>query len=358
MSTKDNLIAVLENRIPDTTPLAAYDWNMGAISAADLAKKIESPEWGCLLDQGLGIFCHCECIDTKEHGVETTVEKNEHQGNPVEIITKKTPVGEIRRITGHNSAWHIEDWIKQPKDYLTAKWIVEHTELIPRYERFEEYESVVGDNGVVILTGSGNWLHRSPLMKINIDWAGTENFCMDLAMDVPELFEMHDALMKQFLEEQQMLAEAPGRYVKWIENLTISMLGPDRYRDLLLPVYGKCVPILEKGNKKLLIHYDGELRVIADYISQAPFHVIDSLSEPPEGDMLLEESREKWPDKALLANISLHLFETSEEELSAAIRDKLSRAGKKGFCFELSEDRPANWQQTIPVILETLNGIR
>ena len=101
----------------------------------------------------------------------------------------------------------------------------------------------MGEYGLTVVTGSGNWLHRSPLMKINIDWAGTEQFCMDAAMEVPELFELYEALKKQFLAEQQLLAAGPGRYVKWLENLTISMIGLRRYRDYLMPVYRKGVPV-------------------------------------------------------------------------------------------------------------------
>jgi hypothetical protein len=354
MNARENLTTVLENGVPETTPLAIYDWNTGGITAPDLDLKLKDQAWQKLFDRGLGIFCHCECIDTVEHGVETTIEKKEYKGKQVDLITKKTPVGELQKITGNNNAWHIEDWIKEPKDYLTAKWIAENTELIPRYEKFAEYESVIGDKGVTILTGSGNWLHRSPMMKINIDWAGTENFCMDLAMEVPELFELRDSMLELFIKEQQMLAQAPGRYVKWIENLTISMLGPDRYRDHIMPVYEECVPILEEGGKKLLLHYDGDLSVIADYIRDSPFHIIDSLSEPPEGDMMLDECRQKWPDKVLLANINADFYYGTNEKLAEAVEAKLARAGKRGFCFEVSEDLPDTWQRTLPVIIETL----
>jgi len=75
--------------------------------------------------------------------------------------------------------------------------------------------------------------------------AGTERFCLDIASEVPELFALYAALKQQFLAEQRLIAAGPGRFVKWLENLTVGMLGPDRYREFLMPVYREGVPILE-----------------------------------------------------------------------------------------------------------------
>jgi hypothetical protein len=145
--------------------------------------------------------------------------------------------------------------------------------------------------------------------------------------------------------------------VKWFENLTISMLGPRRYGDLLVPVYDEAVPILERGDKRVMVHYDGALQVIADQIAAAPFHMIESLTEPPEGNMLYDVCRAAWPDKVFWANINVDLFSGPTEGLRQAVIDKRRRAGKKAFAFEISEDLPANWRETVPIVLETLKEL-
>lgn len=351
MTTRKNLIAALEGDTPERTPLSIYDWNLGAISAAQLAATMREDEWQRLLDQGLGVTSHCEILEAIEHGVETTAEAEGGR----QVIRKRTPAGEIRRVM--RGGWHEEEWVKEPGDYKVVQWIVEHTELRPRYDRFAEHEDAVGDCGVTVITGSGNWMHRTPLMKINIDWAGTEQFCMDLALEVPELFDLYGALRKQFLEEQRLIAAGPGRYVKWLENLTISMIGPGRYRDFLVPVYQEGFPILETAGKRVMVHYDGALRVIADQIAAAPFHMIESLTEPPEGDMLYDECRRLWPDKAFWANLNIELYDLSPEALAQAVRERVRRAGRRGLAFEISEDLPRNWKAAIPVILQTLEAL-
>lgn len=352
MNARHNLTAVLEGQTPETTPLSIYDWNLRAISASELAARLKEHTWKRLFDQGLGLTSHCEMIEAVEHGCEVSEERRTEGDDAYHIVRKKTPVGEIRKIT--RNGWHHEEWIKEPRDYRVARWIVEHTELQPRYGKFAEHEAVVGDFGVTLLTGSGNWLHRSPLMKINIDWAGTEQFCLDLALEVPELFELYEALKMQFLAEQRLLAAGPGRYVKWLENLTIGMIGPKRYRDLVLSVYRKGVPILEAAGKRVMVHYDGAVKAIADQIATAPFHIIESLTEPPEGDLAYDRCRALWPDKVLWANLNMGLYELPPERLRQAVLDKLNRAGRRAVAFEISEDLPGNWQSTIPIILDTL----
>jgi hypothetical protein len=327
---------------------------MGAITAEDLAARIREDDWKRLLDRGLGVTCHCELVAAVEHGVETIEEDRQENGDTFHVVRKRTPEGEIRKVT--RNGWHQEDWIKEPRDYRVVRWIVENTELQPRYERFARYEAVVGDYGLTLVTGSGNWLHRTPLMKINIDWAGTEQFCGDVALQVSELFELYDALKKQFLAEQRLIAAGPGRYVKWLENLTIGMIGPKRYRELLMPIYREGVPILEAGGKRVMVHYDGQLQVIADQIAAAPFHIIESLTEPPEGDMTYQQCRALWPDKVLWANINAAFYDQPADALRRAVLGMVERAGRRGLAFEISEVLPRTWKETIPVVLEALSA--
>lgn len=352
MNAKQNIMAALENETPATTPLSIYDWNMGAISTADVAAKMAQGDWKRLIDRGLSVIHHCEILQALEHDVETVVEETVENGETIRVERKITPVGEVRKAV--RGGWHLEEWIKEPRDYLTWKWIVEHTEIVPHYERFAAAEAAVGDKGIVILTGSGNWTHRTPAMKINVDIAGTQQFCMDVAMEVPEMMELYGALHKQFLREQELLAAAPGRYVKWLENLTISMLGPQRYGELLLPVYREGAPILHRAGKRVMVHYDGALNVIADQIAEAPFDMIESLTEPPEGDMTYDACRAAWPDLVFWANINVGLYDQPHDVLRQAVRDKIRRAGRRGLAFEISESLPATWKETIPVILDVL----
>jgi len=356
MTARQSLIAALEGEVPDTTPLTIYDWNMGAVTAEELAEKMQQPEWRQLIQQGLTVRCHCPVVKVVEHGVQYDVEEREADGVAFRREIKTTPVGQIEKTT--RNGWHHEDWIKSPTDYQVQQWIVENTELIAEYDAYAKAEEVVGDHGVVVLTGAGNWQHRSPAMCINVDLAGTERFCMDVALEVPELSELYHALWHQFQEEQRLIAAGPGRYVAWFENLTIGMLGPHRYRELLVPVYEKAMPIHTAADKRVMVHYDGQLKVIADQIATAPYAIVDSLTEPPEGDMTYDDCRRAWPDLVFWANVNVDLYYRSADELREAVIAKRKRAGKRGFAFEISEDLPSNWEDSIPVVLQTLKELK
>lgn len=341
MTTRENIIAALDGLTPNRTPLTFYSW---------MANDLFLDPWNKLYDLGLGICHHIGVFDQIEHGVKDSKETKYIGSDKYEYYIKETPLGTVTMCI--KNGWHYEYWIKSDQDYKIMTWIVNNTELVPRYERFEQGEELVKDKGVSVILAS-----RTPAMVINVDWAGTEKFCMDVALDHQEMMKLYEARKKLFIKETELIAKGPGKYVKWLENLTISMLGPSKYSQLLIPVYQQCVPIYESCNKRVMVHYDGALNVIKDQIAKAPFHMIESLTEAPEGDMDYAQCRQAWPDKVFWANINVDLYYQPENILRQAVIDKRNRAGKQAFLFEISEDLPSNWTESIPVVLDTLAKI-
>lgn len=354
-TAREDIECALEGRTPERTPLTIYDWNMGAVTAEELEVRMRDPAWRRLLDRGLSVRAHAPVVAAVEHGVEITVDERREGDGLSRVETKTTPVGSIRSVT--RDGWRHETWLETPADYRVQQWIVEHTELTPDHEAYHRAEEVVGDQGIVVVTGSGNWLHRTPAMRILVDWAGMERFCIDLAEGLPELFDLHEAQRRLFLEEQRLIAAGPGRYVVWLENLTVSALGPRWYEELLTPVYEEAVPVHAEAGKRVMVHYDGALRAIADQIARAPFSIIDSLTEPPEGDMTYDVCRSRWPDLVFWGNLNVDLYSRPRGELAEAVAVKRKRAGKRAFAFEISEALPSNWQESIPVVLEALEAL-
>jgi hypothetical protein len=352
-TARELLTTVLDGGIPERTPYSVYAWFFEQSAYPAYA------EWRPLVERGLGISFSCETVRRVEHGVRDTVRRR-IEGNREYVLRKKeTDVGSLQTVKVNllepgagPIGWTREEWIKAPEDYTIWQWIVEHTELVPQYEELERAEARAGDHGVTLVEGG-----RTPAMSINVDWAGTERFCLDIATGVDELFALYDAQLKSFMEETRLIAAGPGRFVRWLENLTISMLGPKRYSQLLMPVYEQAVPTLEAAGKRVMVHYDGALKAIADQIAAAPFHIIESLTEPPEGDMTYAECRAAWPDKVFWANINVGLYALPPDELRRAIQAKRARAGKRGLAFEISEDIPLNWREAVPVVLDTLEEL-
>jgi len=346
---KELLTAAYDGETPEQTPFSMYDWFM-------LDPRYPPAEFEPLLEMGLGLVQTISTVDVIQHGV-TRSERVEARGRHIyHYRTIETPVGDLHSLAATPAdpneglqEWTKEPWVKTPADYRIMQWIAAHSECVPAYDRYAEAVEKMGEQGIITLGGL-----RTPAQRINIDYAGTEQFCIDIALEVTELLDLYEAERKLFMDYHRLVAQGPGRWVKWNENLTIEMLGPGRYERFLLNIYDEVVPMLEASGKRTYVHYDGNLRVIKDLIARAPFHMIESLTEPPEGDMLYDECRAAWPDKAFAGNINVRLYDLPDDQFRQIIIEKRERAGKKGFSFEISEEVPDNWRTKIPVVLETL----
>jgi hypothetical protein len=351
-SPRGLLTTFLDGGIPDRTPYSIYSWFF-----EDPRYPVEA--WKPLLERGLGVSTGCGTVRHIEHGVKNSEETWQDANTRYIRRRKETPAGTLQQVVAYPLGedagilgWTMEEWIKTPQDYNIRRWIIEHTELETQYDTFDESEHQIGNQGVTIVSGS-----RTPIMSILVDWAGTERFCLDVAEGVDELFHLYEAQKKLFLAETRLIAAGPGRFVRWLENLTISTLGPKRYEKLVLPVYQEAVPMLQAAGKRVMVHYDGALRSIREQIAGAPFHMIESLTEPPEGDMTYDACRAAWPEKGFWANINVELYGLPPEQLAEAVIARRERAGKRAFAFEISEDVPVNWRQSVPVVLDTLEKL-
>ena len=342
MTTRDRLRIALTGGEPDITPLTIYRF---------MVPDLADARWQRMLDLGLGLSHFTYTVAEVEHGVTTTTTEQREGGHHYTVVRKETPIGTLRRV--YRDGWRHEEWLKTPADYRIMHWIIEHTELVPTYANFAVAEDEVGDAGVTMIE-----CLRTPMMHIMVDWAGVEQFGLDIADEVEELYALYAAKRRLFLEKIRLVAQGPGSIVKLVENLSVDLLGAQRYRDFLLPVYDDMAAILAGTGKQILVHYDGVLQAIAEDIRRAPVQIIESLTEPPEGDMPYDACRAAWPDKVFWANINVGLYALPPEELRREVIARRRRAGKRGLLFAISEALPENWEQAIPVVLDTLRELQ
>ncbi len=123
-----------------------------------------------------------------------------------------------------------------------------------------------------------------------------------------------------------------------------------------MPLYHRIFDILAPAGKRLVVHYDGKLRIIADQIAPLDFDGIDSFTQPPEGDMSVAEARACWPDKFLWVQPNLGWYALPEDVFLARVTRAAREAGPRRYCLMISEEIPPDWQRTVPAILRTLAG--
>jgi len=333
---------------PDRIPFSIY----GALCGPS---HHEDPAWIALFERGLVPTYWCGTFSRVTKGLETVVDNYEEDGRPMRRTTLKTPVGEIyttAKITHHaTSAWPQKPWLVTAEDYRVRTWITENTEIRPAYENYDKTVERYAPWGMVFPI-----VWRTPLQNILVDLAGVEQFSYHLIDLEDEMMTLYEALLDEYRKIVEIVAEGPGRYVEGIENFTAETVGAARYERFLLPVYKKYHPVLHQAGKVVGTHYDGQLASTRNLIAEAPIDVIESLTEPPEGDMTLAACRDAWPEMRFWNNINIWKFDLPAPGLQADIRRSVDAAAPdgRGLAFEISEDLPLNWREGIPAILDEL----
>lgn len=347
-SIRDRLNRALSGKPIDVPVYAVYD------SFVNHYKKVS---WESFFDAGLGVINHAKIIDFEMPNLEIIESNSIVDGRQLKKIRWITDLGELSE--EYIDGWQQTYFIKSPEDYRIMQRVLTGVKLKVDNKRFNESENSVGDRGITLgQIGSFELpgYNRTPFQVIQIDFAGLERFSIDLMMEVPGLFELLEMMNEQFLGIFRCVLKADAQHIKLWENLSLETMGPSLYCKYLVPVYQKIFDILEGSNKKLHVHYDGKLKCIAE-IKQLPFYGVDSITPPPEGDMLIGHARKFWPDKFFWINPSLSWFLLEKKELVANIRKMIEGTGGVKFCLQISEDIPPDSKVNIPLILETLNSL-
>ena len=299
---------------------------------------------------GLGVLRFIPTWETVYRNVEVNDESTTVNGQPVLRQVCRTPIGELDAIW--EQGWHQKYFLETAEDYSVMRYIVEHTDYRPAYEAFEAQSAELPAHMVAVPR-----MGRTPFQTILVDYAGLANFGLHLYEYENEVRQLYEAMLVNFSRLAEIVAAGPGRYINILENFTAETLGPRRYAEFLLPVYEQTFRLFREAGKVVGYHYDGNLAVVKDLVNRAPLDLIESLTPPPEGDMTLAEARAAWPDKLFWSNVNLGCYELPPAELKQEIWRRVEAGAPDGrrLAFEVSEDRPPRWRESMPMILAALN---
>jgi hypothetical protein len=317
---------------------AVYDW---------FVRNRPQVDWKGLFRLGLGEINHADIIRYRwPHAqmIETFTDTAQGQRRDVRWTTDR---GELHE-------WYLGEWrqeylIKSVEDYRIMARVWEGVQTTLSDDAFLASEAAVGDNGITIAQ-----LDRTPFQKIQIDYAGLERFSVDLAERLPELFALIEQMNAIKLHEFELARGSAAEHIKLWENLSIETMGPHHYRRHLVPLYHRIFDILDGTGKRLQVHYDGKLRVVAKDVAALPFDGLDSLTPPPEGDLTTAEARRLWPDKFLWCHPTLTWYSMPPGELACRVQEMAVAAGPRRYCLMISEEVPPAWETTVPEVLQAL----
>lgn len=346
MNIRERLEAFWAGERPDVIPFTIYqnEWR----------HTQDDPAWRGLYEKGLGVTWHLRTMkEAWPKGVEFRDDTVTEKGRRLLRRIISTPIGEVSEL--YEDGWRRKHYLKTAQDYAVMTYLVRNLEISPCYDEYLEQEKAIAPYGVATVFAG-----RTPIQTILVDYAGLEEYSFHLYDLEAEMMELYDALLDVFRKRMELVAEGPGRFVSVLENLTAETLGPRRFRQLLAPVYEECFPMLQQAGKIVGTHYDGKLSCCSELIANAPIDVIESLTPPPEGDMTLTECRAAWPDKLFWSNINVGCYRLPPKELKAEVLRRVEEASPDGrrLAFEVSEQCPDNWQESLSVVLEALEETR
>ncbi|MFP4029439.1 MAG: hypothetical protein ACLFWL_16760 [Candidatus Brocadiia bacterium] len=337
MNIRQRIATALRGEQPDRVPFTAYEWMWGDEEKADV-----------LIERGLGPTRHVETCRRQVPELQVEEEVWEENGHNWSRRIMHTPAGELERIS--MDGWTQEYFVKDPEDYEVVEWIARNTHLEENFAAFLREQEAMADRGIVVVSA-----HRTPIQEIMVELTGIENFCYHLADELEELARAHEAMLDRTLREIEIVARGPGEFVKLWENFTDEPFGPDRFRKFHLPVYQKVASVLHEEGKILAAHTDGWLSRVKEIIPDTGIDVLESLTPPSEGDVPPEEWNEIWPETVYWSNIPVSWYLEPVPIFADRLRVLLDRIGtQRGLLFEISEDLPRNWTESVPVVLEVL----
>jgi uroporphyrinogen-III decarboxylase len=225
--------------------------------------------------------------------------------------------------------------IKAEEDYRTAEYIIEHTEIIPQFDKIREDQRELGDNGFVVPC-----LHRIPFQQALLEYLGEVPLFTALYDNPQQLNRLIHLLDQQLMEILRQMADLPSIYVEFGDNLDGTMTNPKLFKEYSLPYYQKYADILHGQGKKVGSHTDGNVKPLLSLLAQSGLDVCESFSPAPLTECTFEEAWETWQNGPLIwGGVPSPILEerTSEAEFQDYIHRLLEIIGNRNIILGVGD---------------------
>ena len=354
MTIRQRMMAAYKGQVADKIPIGIYNRYLprGATGRQ-------------LRDMGLGIIDYHPVVSllappwhtyegfiSEVKNTELLISHYWENGQMLERRTYETRVGAITQITRkdpvYGSDWIDKHYVRSLADYKILQYVVENTVFRSNEKDFWAKVENLGDDGVVL-----GRLDRCPFQKMLIELAGPEQFLVDLYTTPEPVEELLETMSARLDESFEMVLNSGAQILWQPDNITADMTPPNCFEKYCAPFYDKHGLKFRQAGKRYVIHMDGKLKGLKDFIAKSRFDVVESMSLPMiGGDMIVSEARTAWPDKVIIPNFPSSLCNENNETIKAFLDELLEDVGtKEPFMLQISEDIPADeWKRVLPIV--------
>ncbi|MCL1855256.1 MAG: hypothetical protein FWF86_05930 [Clostridia bacterium] len=253
------------------------------------------------LDIGLGVYhLKTNCYETIFHNIQRTCERD---GDGSLRVTYQTPYGNITtRVVltkeMRNSGitlWVVQEHaVKSEDDWEAAAYIFENAEIVPRYDRLEAWQSLLGDRAEAVAYAHTQAGAMHLLVKDLMDF---ESFCCAIADDEEGLAQLGGRIEPYMDRLYDVVVKAPSRLVFSGGNFDSAITAPPFFRKHMLPQIKKRAAAAHRIGKYLICHTDGENDGLMDDLISSGMDIADSICPAPMTRLGFEEYYQRFRDK-------------------------------------------------------------
>lgn len=248
-------------------------------------------------------------------------------------------------------------YITDPEDYSVLSRIIEKTQIESNERKFKSAVSRLGDDGIVL-----GRVDRTPYQKIMIEFAGAEQFLLDLYSEEGELIKLVTLLSERWKEEFRLAAQSEAEFIWLPDNVTSLLTPPDMFKKYHLPLYQYASEIAHNAGKKIIAHFDGAIKTLIPMIMESGIDVIESVSDPMiGGDVGLTDGEiyRLLPGKTIIPNFPSNLADKGDNEILQYITSLANASDGQLRMLQISEDLPDGYtEQTVEGILKAWKSLR
>ena len=225
--------------------------------------------------------------------------------------------------------------IKSEEDYRIAEHIIEHTEIVPQFDKILHAERELGENGFVVPC-----LHRIPFQQALLEYLG-EVPLFTAIYDNPRLLDrLIQLLDQQFMQILQQLSDLPAIYVEFGDNLDGMMTNPKLFEKFNLPYYQKYSEILQGQGKNVGSHTDGNLKPLLHLLAESGLDVCESFSPAPLTECTFQEAWDIWKNGPMIwGGFPSPILEerTSEAQFQEYVHQILEIVGRQNIILGVGD---------------------
>ncbi len=187
--------------------------------------------------------------------------------------------------------------IKDESDYKKVKHIIENTEYIARYDRYNEYCKEVGDLGLCT-TYSG----YDPMFVVLHDYIGYNNAYLELCDNEELVEDLFRAQERKTFELQDILINSPkdSQVILHGEHYDTMMTPKPIFDKYMMPYMKAFSEKLDAVGKQLCVHSDADAKMLLGSFIDAGIRVADCFCTYPMATVTMEDALIAWEDKIVI----------------------------------------------------------